>query len=31
LIAVENDKPQTFLTKPYDYKDHEFFTQRLVS
>jgi len=31
LIAVENDKPQTFLTKPYDYKNHEFFTQRLVS
>ena len=31
LIAVENDKPQYFLENPYDYEDHEFFTERLVS
>lgn len=29
LIAVENDQPQFFLTKPEDYKNHDFFTNRL--
>ena len=31
LIAVENDKPQFFLSNHSDYINHEFFTQRLVS
>ena len=30
LIAVENDKPQSFLSNPNDYRDHEFFTSRLA-
>lgn len=30
LIAVENEKPQSFLTNPRDYLDHNFFTERIV-
>jgi genome maintenance exonuclease 1 len=30
LIAVEGDSPQIFMSDPYKYKEHEFFTSRLI-
>jgi hypothetical protein len=30
LIAVEGGLPQIFMSDPYKYKEHEFFTSRLI-